>query len=259
MTKFFCGVSFLIVAFLTACGGGGGTGSATSGGGTSGVVVDPSVNTSEGYWTGTSSTGTTINLAVLETGESFGIYTTTAGSNITGALYGQSSGLGTAFTGKGSDYNFATSVVTPGGFTGTVTAKNAINAASFAGFNVNVKYNPDYDTPATLASAAGTYLIIGRSGRNIIIPNYITVNAQGVFTNLENGCTRTGTLAPRASGKNIYNLTVSVSGTSCTSFPSGTVLTGVMHLDKTSVPSRFYSLVLKSDKSDAMVIVGTKQ
>jgi hypothetical protein len=198
-------------------------------------------------------------LAVLETGESFGVYTTTAGSNITGAVYGQSSGVGTAFSGKGSDYNFATGMVTPGGFTGNVTAKNSINAASFAGFNVNVKYNPDYDTAATLASAAGTYFIIGRSGRNIIIPNYINVNAQGVFTNLENGCIRTGTLVPRSSGKNIYNLTVAVSGASCTSFSNGTLLTGVLHLDKTSAPSRFYSLALNSDKSDAMVIVGTKQ
>jgi hypothetical protein len=254
MTYIFRVIAVVLLSCLAACGGGGSGAESNSS-----SVADPSVNTSVGYWTGTSSTGTTMNLAILESGESFGVYTTTAGSNITGAVYGQSNGLGSAFTGTGSDYNFVTGVSTPGGFTGTVAAKASINAATFAGFNVNLQYKPDYDTVATLANVAGTYFIIGRSGRNIILPNYVTVNPQGVFTNLETGCTRTGTLVPHPSGKNIYSLTVTVRGTTCTSFPDGTVLTGVLYLDKAAIPNRFYSLVLKSDKSDAMVIVGTKQ
>ena len=56
---------------LTACGGGGGGGST--------VNAD-----AQGYWSGPASTGYTVNAVVLETGETWGIYS--SGSTIYGAL-----------------------------------------------------------------------------------------------------------------------------------------------------------------------------
>jgi len=79
-----------------------------------------------------------------------------------------------------------------------------------------------------------------------------------VFSNFENGCTRTGTFVPRSSGKNIFNFSVSYSG-ACSSFASGSVLRGIAFLDKSTVPYRLHSLSLNNDKSEAVVIIGTKQ
>ena len=68
-------VPLLITALLAACGGGGGSGTAAA------VNVDP-----QGYWTGTSAAGYSVNTAVLDNGEVWGIYS--SGSTIYGALYG---------------------------------------------------------------------------------------------------------------------------------------------------------------------------
>ncbi len=212
----------------------------------------------EGYWSGTSSSGTTIHLAVLENGESWGIYTSTQGSFVSGALQGQTQTNGAELTGSGRTYSFTTEGFSTGTLKAQVRSKTSLVTNSLAGFSATLAYNAGYDASATLSDLAGRYLIFGRSSREVIIPSHVDINAQGEFSNLENGCTRVGSLTPRDSGKNIFNMTVTFSGT-CTSFASGTRLQGIAFLDKSVVPHRLRSLSLNGDKSDGAVIIGTKQ
>jgi hypothetical protein len=253
--------ALLTLTLLAACGGGGGGGSGAaddqaSGQGGSSEIKGP--QSAEGYWSGTSSAGTTIHLAVLENGESWGIYTSTQGSFVSGALQGQTQTEGAELTGTGRNYSFSTEGFSTGTLKAQVRTKTSLVTNSLAGFSATLAYNSGYDARATLADLAGRYLIFGRSGRDLIIPSHVDINAQGVFSNLENGCTRMGSLTPRASGKNIYNMTVSFSG-ACTSFASGTRLQGIAFLDKSVTPHRLRSLSLNGDKSDGAVIIGTKQ
>ncbi len=116
--------SLLIGGALAACGGGGGT--------------DAVVNTAEGYWSGTASTGTIASIAILENGDAWGIYA--SGSTIYGALNGTASGNGTVFSASGKDFNFTSGTVAPGSFTGTVVQKSVINATSNTGSTVSLRY-----------------------------------------------------------------------------------------------------------------------
>lgn len=248
-----------ILLFLTACGGGGGVdGVNTAGSDQGGNQSNAGTQSAEGIWSGTSSNGTTLNLAILENGDSWGVYTSTQGSFISGALHGQVQTSGASLLGSGKAYDFTTGVVSTGNLVGQVQTKTSLIASSLAGFKVAMSYKEGYDARASLTELAGKYLIFGRSGRDIVVPSQVEISSEGVFSNLENGCTRVGTFVPRASNKNIFNLSVSYSGT-CTSFASGSVLRGIAFLDKSTVPYRLHSLSLNNDKTDGVVIIGTKQ
>lgn len=232
--------SLFIGGVLTACGGGGGT--------------DAVVNTAEGYWSGPTSNGSNVSLAILENGDAWGIYS--SGSTIYGALNGTASGNGTVFSASGKNFDFTAGTVGAGSFTGTVAQKSAINATANIGSTVSLTYQADYDKPASLANLAGSYAGSGRTGLHTFTGN-LTINASGSFTAADGGCTTSGSLAPRASGKNIFNFSATFVGV-CV-LPSNTTVNGVAYLDTTVTPNRVLVLGLNSDKSDGVVILGTKQ
>jgi hypothetical protein len=256
MSKRSLAPALLTLILLAACGGGGGAADQPSGSGGGTEIKGP--QSAEGYWSGTSSTGTSVHLAILENGESWGIYTSTQGTFVSGALQGQTQTDGAEMTGSGRTYSFATEGFSTGSLKAQVKTKSTLVTNSLAGFSASLTYNAGYDARATLSDLTGRYLIFGRSDRDIIIPNHVDINSQGVFSNLENGCTRFGQLTPRASGKNIFNMTVTFSG-ACTSFASGTLLQGIAFLDKSVTPHRLRSLSLNAEKTDGMVLIGTKQ
>lgn len=238
-----------VVAALSACGGGGGDS------GTTATPVTPVVvNTAEGLWTGPASTGYTVNMAVLENGESWGVYT--SGSTIYGALNGTANGTGTTFSGTGKDFNFLTGSVTAGALTGTVVQKSSISASTNTGGTVSLTYDTAYDQPASLATLAGSYTYTGRTGAYILASNTLVISGTGTFTLSAAGCTTTGSLAPRASGKNIFNFTASFVG-AC-ALPTGTSVTGIAYLDTTTAPYRISALGLNAAKTDGIIVIGSK-
>lgn len=232
------------VAALVACGGGGS-------GGSSPVVTNADA---QGYWTGVSNGGYTVNVAVLENGESWGIYS--LGSTIYGALYGTSSVSGSTFTVTGTEFDFLANRAVPGSLTGPVVAKSTLSLSNANG-SVPLKYVASYDTPATAAAIAGTWSFTGRSGSYTLIPATITISNAGTFTLAQTGCTSSGTVVPRPGGKNIYNITLTASGTACATGQSS--LSGVLNVDTTVTPNRFLSIVLTPSKNDGLIVIGTKQ
>jgi hypothetical protein len=229
------------VAVLSACGGGGSGGAASN--------VDP-----QGIWAGPASTGYTVNAVVLETGETWGVYT--SGSTIYGALYGSAAVNGSSISINGTDFNFLTNSSAAGTLTGTVAAKSSM---SLRGTNVTVPltYQSTYDTPATAAAAMGTWSFIGRSGAYSLIPGSITIDGSGRFVLNQTNCVTTGSIVPRSGGKNIFNISLSSSGVGCAVGQS--TLSGVTYLDTSVTPNKFLALALTSSKSDGLIVIGTKQ
>jgi hypothetical protein len=223
---------------LTACGGGGGGGSST-------VNAD-----AQGYWSGPASTGYTVNAVVLETGETWGIYS--SGSIIYGALYGTATTNGNNVSITGADFNFITNASTQGVLSGPITAKTSMSLNSTNGVSVPLTYSSTYDTAAT-----GTWAFIGRSGLYSLAPGSITINGSGAFTLNQTNCTTVGTLVPRSGGKNVYNLNLTASGSSCVAGQSS--MAGVAFIDTSVTPNKFVSLALTPNKNDGVVVIGTKQ
>jgi len=227
------------IGFLTACGGGG----------ENVANADP-----QGFWTGPASSGYTVNAAVLESGETWGVYS--SGSTIYGALYGTTTTSGNTVSIRGTDFNFLTNSSSTGNLTGPITAKSSMSLSG-SGATVPLTYQSSYDTPATAEEVTGTWSFIGRSGLYTLEPSTITINNAGAFTLSQTGCVTTGSVIPRPGGKNVYNLTLSAIGVNCVAGQS--VMSGVVYLDTTVTPNKFLSLALTPSKTDGLVVIGTKQ
>jgi hypothetical protein len=241
------------LVFLAACGGGT---DASLPAPAPLIALTPPVlsTTAEGFWTGLSSTGYTVNTAVLETGETWGVYT--SGSTIYGALYGSTSVIGNNVTITGTDFNFLSNSSSQGNLTGTISAKSSMSLSGSGG-SIPLTYRSSYDSAATSAAITGTWAFTGRSGSYSLIPGSITVDGAGRFTLNQSNCVTTGSIVPRPSGKNIYNLTLTGSGVGCAVGQSS--MSGIAFLDTTVTPNKFLSLALTSSKNDGVIVIGTKQ
>jgi len=224
---------------LVACGGGGG---------------GSSINTAEGLWQGTSSTGANVTVVVLENGETWG--GSTVSNTLVSALAGTATGNGSSFSASGSEFAFSNNSVGSGSYSGTVTQKSRIQATSNNGSSINLAYNTYYDQGVTAAEIAGSYTLSGRTARYSISNLIFTIGATGNFTIVDNGCTTTGTATPRASGKSIVN--VSATGTGTCVLGNGVSLSGIAVLDKTVTPNSLYVIALNSAKTDGLVLIGRK-
>jgi hypothetical protein len=226
---------------MTACGGGGGDDGVSN--------ADP-----QGFWTGLSPAGYTVSAVVLDTGETWGIYS--SGSTVYGALYGTATTSGNTASISGTDFNFVTNSSVQGTLTGPIAAKSTMSLSSTSG-TIPLSYGTSYDTSATSAGVTGTWSYVGRSLGYTLIPANITINSSGAFTLSQTNCVTTGSIVPRSGGKNVYNITLTAVGIGCAAGQS--TLTGVTYLDTTVTPNKFLALALTSNKGDGLIVIGTKQ
>jgi hypothetical protein len=234
------GTSLALGALLSGCGGGG---------------DDSSPSTAEGFWEGNSSTGFLVSLAVLETGETWGIYTSTSGA-LVGGLYGNTSSSESSLSGSGRDFNIPSRTVASGTYSGTLAPKSTMSVTTApAGIRFTGAYRPAYDQPASLAAVAGTFNGPGVSGTSPVQNVSVRVSTSGAVTASMPGCTVTGTAKPRPSGKNIFDVSVTFTGSNC-ALGSGTATTGVAYYDVTA--RKLSVMAMNAAKSDGFIYVGRK-
>ncbi|WP_321924524.1 hypothetical protein [Burkholderia sp. BCC1998] len=199
-------IGVAVTTFLAACGGGDGGGS----GSTSAPVQNQD---SQGFWQGTTSNGRNVSALVLETGQYFAVYSTN--DVVDGMFEGTFSTSGNTITDK-SSLDFAIGVgVIPASITGSVTTKQSINGTVSESNNsvtFSGNYNAAYDTPATLSQAVGTWS--GHSSGTTVATS-LTVTSTGSFTGTSGTCTFSGSVAPRATGKAVFDGTVTFNDASC--------------------------------------------
>lgn len=210
-------IALSCVALLAGCGGGGGgdSSSATP----SSVSMD---SKAEGAYAGTltGSASSEFQMLVLDDGSFWTLY----GSSSSSAFYvsGFVQGKGTFENGKlvaSNAKDFGYSPAVSGAVTGTYTATPTIagafatsaGTATFSGGTIpNSTYN--YKTAATISAIAGSWNAILLSGETVSL-NISDTGAIGGVSSW--GCSYTGSVLPRASGKNVFNLTLSFGGSPC--------------------------------------------
>ena len=201
--KFALALSLIAILALTACGGDGG----------SDAPFAPAA-TAEGAYGGTlsGSTSDTFSLLVLEDGEYWTLY----GTQFSGVMYvaGFIQGTGTSSNGtftssNGRDFGFTPAIpatvnatynaATPS-IAGTVT--EAAGTVNFSGGAMpGSLYN--YNTPASLPAVVGAWTLTTLSGERLAL----NVSASGAFSAAaSSGCNFSGTVSPRPSGKNVFNV-----------------------------------------------------
>jgi hypothetical protein len=195
-----------------------------------------------------------VNLAILETGETWGIYT--SGTSIVGALYGNTTSSGASLTGSGSDFNIPSRIVSSASYSGSYSPKTTIRVNTSGGVSFAGTYETDYDTPASLAAVAGTFSGQGVSGNSAVQAVSVTISPTGAVTVPASlGCSAAGSAVPRLSGKNILNVSITFSGSTC-ALGSGTTASGVAYYD--AATRQLLVLALNSAKTDGFIYVGGK-
>lgn len=237
MSKHVCAVAALgLSCLLSACGGNGGGGSGGSadagnnpGGGASVVV---STAQAEGAWSGTNSLGNSFDMLLLENGDLYQVYGTpssTGGFTALGFVQGRYTVNGSNLEAQFSQYNYVGAKL-DGTLSATVAAGTSItgSAANAAGTStVTFSAQPSftrypsyhYNQPAAISDISGPWTagyLLGQSA-----PFVFDIDAAGLLSGTNLGCSFTGSITPRSSGKNVFDVSV-VFGTSPCAVPGDT-------------------------------------
>lgn len=204
-----------LVASLGACGGGGGGGTTTT--------TSASGPTAEGVYGGTltGSTSSAFQLLVLENGEYWAMYGNNSSSAflVRGFLQGSGASNSGAFTSANAkDFGFAPAL--GGTVNATYNAAAPSISGSFAISGQTVGFNGgaiqgstyNYAAAASLPSVAGSWSLVALNGEQITL----VVQNSGAFSATgSSGCNFSGTVAPRPSGKNVFNVTLTFGPSPC--------------------------------------------
>jgi hypothetical protein len=211
---------------LTACGGNGGGGGGTggSGGGSTGGGAG-NIAIAEGAWSGTNSLGNAFDMLVLEDGSLYSLYgsVTASGFSAAGFNVGAGSVSGNTLTGNLTQYDFgghrvtgtlSANVVTGVSINGSATPSGGGTATTFTSTPLPASYpGYIYNTPAVISDIAN-----GWNG-NFLDGSFASFSIDpvtGALSGTNLGCSFTGTVAPRPSGKNVFNVSIHFGGSPCT-------------------------------------------
>ncbi len=212
---------FASTAFIAACGGGGSSSTTTPVTiGTASAVA--AVTKVEGYYTGTVSSGTQFQLLALENDQ---IYALIGNSDAQGVFRVASlvEGPGTSSNGSFSISNAKEYSASGQVFTGSISGSfnprtsvmgNVVSSSGTASFTGTAPtaslYN--YDTPTPISAVAGDW-----SGATLFNEGVVfSITASGAITGRStSGCTFSGSAAPRATGKNVLDATVTFGAVPC--------------------------------------------
>jgi hypothetical protein len=209
---------------LLGCGGGGG------GGGDVGGNQSAATNAAEGIWSGsfTEKNGNTTSLAfvVLETGEFWGAQVTEA-TNSGGVMHGKIQTSDGTFTSSMRMYFSDKDTISTPTPNGNFKSKISFN---FTGSEpLQTTYNNAYETKASLSSLVGTYNGNVMSKNNVELDVDVSIDAKGKISGGDaSSCFVLGQATPRATGKNVFDVTLNAQGKDCPSGTNSTAGIGVL-------------------------------
>lgn len=208
--------SAIACSLLAGCGGGGGGDTPAAA-----AVVTPSA---EGAYSGTMTGGgsnTAFSMLMLENGDFWALYGSQSGNTFRIAAIAQGSGAsnnGSYTSSSAKDFGLVPALNAVVNATYNATAKTIAGTLSAGGQTANFTGGPtpgslyNYNTPATLSSISGAWATTSTSGESVAI----TVAPAGTFTAVgASGCNFSGTITPRASGKNVFNTVMTFGPAPC--------------------------------------------
>jgi hypothetical protein len=193
---------------------------------------------------------TDIDFLVVDGDEMYGVYGTAIASmfNTTSFVQGTGTSDGTTFTSTNLK-DFGGNPAQAASFTGTYTPGVSINGTVTTGvgpITVNAtavsSASFNYNTAAKLSDVAGTWRLTRKNKTNADV----VISATGTISGTSaDGCTFSGTLAPRSSGKNVFNASITYGASSSCEQP-GTTMSGVA-----------YSLLYNTGATRQLIIAAT--
>lgn len=190
-----------------------------------------------GFWSGRTATDGWADLIILENGSTWGVLADAV--QITGALQGDSAISHGRFSATLSEYNFADATAPLVAYRGAATPRSHIDTEADGARRLILNYDPAYEQTASTQTLAGRYALDGSTE--------LAINSRGEFNWIASSdCVLTGHAAPRPSGRNVFNLSLTYMGQSCP-HPNAARVSGVAYLDVKASPPRLVSLALLDD------------
>jgi hypothetical protein len=234
---------------LAGCGGGGGDASPPA-------APPPVTATAEGFWSGTTSSGYGLLGAVLDNGEYWVMY------HANGLLYGVVQGSGVSNNGNFTSTNgldfFIGGTVTPVAVSASYRARASLQGfvtpqAGGAPVSFTAAYDPGYEVPASAAAAAGVWRGRLAGGETTTI----NVGANGALAGAgSSGCTFSGTIVPRPTGRAVYDVSVTFNGGVCLIGTQS--ITGIGVISGAGASAVLYAAALNAVRSAGFVLISTR-
>jgi hypothetical protein len=187
---------------------------------------------------------------VLEDRQVWGVYG--QGGLAHGVVQGQVAVSGTTFSGAARDFymfgGLVSNITVAGSFTPGASITGSLagpNPGTFSG-----AYATQYDQPANPSDLAGTWTATAASSTGTTTST-VTVDAFGNITASNVFCTMTGTGLPRASGKNVFNVSLTFAGASC--LFNGKTVSGVAVVQNNAGVRDLTIAALLPDRSDGFL------
>lgn len=240
-----------ILAGLAGCGGGGdGSGST------------PAVPKAEGAYSGTTSRGYDIGVVVLDDDTVWAYYS--VGNLVYGFVHGVGTSANNAFSMPSiRDYYFPTVTTYSGSATGSYVPRVSVQGTLQYSGQTPMTFSAttaavvgySYDQPATSGAAVGTWSgTVGPTGETATV----TVGTTGALNAMtSSGCTFTGMASPRASGKNVYDVTITFGPSPCLLANATVTGIGVITVPTAGV-TQLLAAVVNPSRTTGLAFVGTK-
>lgn len=205
-------IALASLILIAGCGGGGDDSPPASAG-----------PTAEGFYGGTLTGGTSsaFRLIVLENGEYWSLYGAQASTAFYVAGFVQGTGAsnnGIFSSSNAKDFGFSPSVAGSVNATYNATAHTIAGSVSATAGTVTFDGGPiagstyNYNTAATVSAVSGAWTLTDLSGASLSL----NIASNGAFVaNTTAGCNFSGTVTPRASGKNVFNVALTFGASPC--------------------------------------------
>lgn len=161
----------------------------------------------EGIWGGATNNGLSVQTLVLENGQYFSVYTSSG--LFTWLVEGITTATDGAFTDPAAVVFATSGAVQATAVNGSFLAKTSFSATTPGTLQFNGNYNAVYDTPLAVADVLGAW--------HNTVPVMTTVDfaADGSLTGQQGGCTFTGSVRPRSTGKHVLDGTLTFASAAC--------------------------------------------
>jgi hypothetical protein len=224
LRKQFSLLMFAVLMGLAACGGGGDSDDDDSAETPAEPTTPPETPARpDGVYMGTVSNGNRHYTIVLDDNQFYTVYGSGSAYDalyIDGFWHGHGNVNGNAFTSSDVRDYFWTGEVFPASLDATfVLGASFSGSAIHSGATVPITFTGevmptaqyDYDAPASLSEITGTWSLTSVHGDSVLA----TIASTGTFTATSEGCAISGDVHPRASGKNVFDVSLSFGPAPC--------------------------------------------
>lgn len=208
----------------------------------------------EGFWVATTPGGIAVKWAILDGGETWGIYESEG--TILGAFHGTTHAAAGALHGTGRAFDIPSRTVGAASYTGTYFPRQAITITTSFGASFEGRYAASYEQPASLAALAGRYDGEGLSSRSEVQGMALRFADDGALSgHAGEGCRASGRALPRPGGRNVFNLSLRFEGPAC-ALGDGTSVAGIAHVSAAS--GELFLLAMDAAKTDGWLYLGQR-